>query len=55
MRNFQDTSGRHKQSFVSAFSICMTVPLNNEITYFDNLLLSMFLKKFKNLMEKTTT
>ena len=26
MRNFQDTFEIHKRSFVSAFSICMTVP-----------------------------
>ena len=28
MKNFQDTSETRKQSFISAFSICMTVPLN---------------------------
>ena len=27
MRNFQDTFETHKQSFIGAFSICMTVPL----------------------------
>ena len=27
MRNFQDTFETRKRSFVSAFSICMTVPL----------------------------
>ena len=27
MRSFQDTSETRKQSFISAFSICMTVPL----------------------------
>ena len=28
MRNFQDTFETQKRSFISAFSICMTVPLN---------------------------
>ena len=28
MRNFQDTFETHKRSFISVFSICMTVPLN---------------------------
>ena len=28
MRNFQDTFESLKRSFISAFSICMTVPLN---------------------------
>ena len=27
MQNFQDTFETPKQSFISAFSICMTVPL----------------------------
>ena len=27
MRNFQDSFETHKQSFISAFSICMTVSL----------------------------
>ena len=30
MRNFQDTFETHKQSFISAFSICMTVTLNRD-------------------------
>ena len=29
MRNFQDTFETRKQSFISVFSICMTVPLIN--------------------------
>ena len=28
MRNFQDTFETRKQSFMSAFTICMTVTLN---------------------------
>ena len=28
MRNFQDTFETRKQSFISAFSICMSVPLS---------------------------
>ena len=31
MRNFQDTFETSKQSYISAFSICMTVPLINDI------------------------
>ena len=30
MRNFQDTFETRKRSFISAFSICMTVPLSLE-------------------------
>ena len=29
MRNFQDTFETREQSFISVFSICMTVPLIN--------------------------
>ena len=29
MRNFQETFETRKRSFISAFSICMTVPLKN--------------------------
>ena len=28
MQNFQDTFETRKRSFISAFSVCMTVPLN---------------------------
>ena len=28
MRNFQDTFGTRRRSFISDLSICMTVPLN---------------------------
>ena len=31
MQNFQDSFETHKRSFISAFSICMTVPLRKEI------------------------
>ena len=30
MRNFQDTFETRKRSCISAFSVCMTVPLNIE-------------------------
>ena len=30
MRNFQDTFETRKRSFISAFSICMTVPLRKD-------------------------
>ena len=33
MRNFQDTFEASKRSFISAFSICMTVPLS--LSYFN--------------------
>ena len=42
MRNFQDTFETNKRSFISAFSICMTVPLrlvqceNDTLTKFRN-------------------
>ena len=29
MRNFQDTFETRKRSFISAFSICMTVPIKH--------------------------
>ena len=31
MRSFQDTAETCKQSFISGFSVCMTVPLNKRI------------------------
>ena len=33
MRNFQDTFDTRKWSFISAFSICMTVPLNGKYEF----------------------
>ena len=39
MRNFQDTFETRKRSFISTFSICMTVPLKEELArYFINAL-----------------
>ena len=38
MRNFQDTFKTRKQSFISAFSICMTIPskaTNTDVMYID--------------------
>ena len=32
MQNFQNTFETRKRSFISAFSICMTVPLNKKDT-----------------------
>ena len=32
MRNFQDTFETRMRSFISAFSVCMTVPLTSEKT-----------------------
>ena len=31
MRNFQDTIETRKRSFISVFSICITVPLNKNV------------------------
>ena len=44
MRNFQDTFETLKQSFISAFLICMTVPLIN--LFFSRLCFSMLVKPF---------
>ena len=33
MRNFQDTLETRKRSFISDFSICMTVPLNKYLEF----------------------
>ena len=33
MRNFQVASGIRKRSFISAFSICMTLPLSFWLSY----------------------
>ena len=33
MANFQDTFKTYKQSFISAFSICMAVPLKFKIVF----------------------
>ena len=30
MRNFHDTFETRKRSFISAFSVCMTVPLSSD-------------------------
>ena len=35
MRNFQDTFETRKRLFISAFSICMTVPLRGVIIFTD--------------------
>ena len=42
MRNFQDTFETHKQSFISAFSICMTVSLK--------LCLKLFSSRMKDML-----
>ena len=34
MRNVQDNFGTRKQSFIRAFLICMTIPLNLELPTF---------------------
>ena len=31
MRNFQDTFETPKRSFINAFSICMSIPLNFDV------------------------
>ena len=35
MQNFQNPFETRKRSFISAFSICMTVPLNDDIVHID--------------------
>ena len=37
MRNFQETFETPKRSFISAFSICVTVPLRLEFDLFQSL------------------
>ena len=36
MRNFQDVFETRKRSFITAFSICMTVPLISEAKHDDD-------------------
>ena len=48
MRNFQDTFKTSKRSLISAFSICMTVPLKVRCTGFSPL----FILGVKNVREK---
>ena len=43
MRNFQNTFGTYKRSFISAFSIFMTVPLNSSLAIQSHLLTFRFL------------
>ena len=46
MPNFQDPFEACKKSFISAFSICMTVPLNDRlIGFYLSLLRIFFLQK----------
>ena len=50
MQNFQDTFETRKQLFISALSICMTVPLNKKLLVFlsvYDLLLSTYIKGLK--------
>ena len=43
MRNFQDTFETRKRSFVSAFSICMTIPVKYAI-FFESYMVLIRLK-----------
>ena len=56
MRNFQDTFKWRKRSFISAFSICMTVPLRVPSTdYYNSIALHkkwIFSNMFKNFLEE---
>ena len=45
MRNFQDTSKTRKRSFMSAFSVCMTVTLTFQIKAFLLKMASFFKKE----------
>ena len=42
MRNFQDTFESLKQSFISVFSICMTVPLKEAKLRLKNVKMVLF-------------
>ena len=50
MRNFQDTCETRKGSFISAFSICMTVPLSNELTSKMWTYLILFGNRYRSLL-----
>ena len=61
MRNFQDPFDGYKKSFISAFSICMTVPLSHTlIGFYLSVLRIFFLQKLifdstgKNLLPMTS-
>ena len=49
MRKFQDTFETLKRSFISVFSICMTVPLKANIHKYTNSYLNNFMLCFKIL------
>ena len=50
MRDFQNTSGTHKQSFLCAFSICMIITVN-KVLFFT---LKSFRKQFESTAEAAT-
>ena len=50
MRNFQDTFKTRKRSFISVFSICMTVPLRIPNVFVPN---AYFLYPLKTLENRT--
>ena len=53
MWNFQDTFETRKQSFISAFSVCMTVPLtHNEVKY---IVVERFIRTLNNRIYKDKT
>ena len=55
MRNFQGTFEKRNQSFISAFSICMTVPLkllkNEQFQKEQKQQMILFVKKSKKKIE----
>ena len=51
MQKFQDTFETRKQSFISAFSICVTVPLSISVSRTEINIWSKFYKYQKNFLE----
>ena len=54
MPNFQDIFETHKRSFISAFSICMTVPLSLQVSLYKHNHIIQFSKCCSWLPLKTT-
>ena len=55
MPNFQDIFETHKRSFISAFSICMTVPLSLQVSLYKHNHIIQFSKCCSWLPLKTTS
>ena len=53
MRNFQDTFATRKRSFISAFSICMTIPLKTILQEHKNQCVELILPMCEKFLLKT--